>query len=92
MGEPTAKVLTTPEYLRILEEEKKMTFATIVDGHESHHQLDITIFDTRDKIEAEMARILVQITGELRSGNNAKRNEPIPDDIQKLVNEHTTNI
>lgn len=92
MEEPTAKVLTTPNYLRILNEEKKLTFLTIIDGHESHHQIDILVFDTRDKIEAEMSRILVQITEELRSSNNVKRHAPIADDIQKLVDEHTTSI
>ena len=89
MKDPEAKVLTTPEYLRILKDEQKITFATYVDGHESHHQIDILVFDTREKIEEEMARVLAQVTEELRGGNNLKRHQPIPEDIQKLVDEHT---
>lgn len=84
------KVITTPEYLQVLEEEKKITIATIVDGHESHHQIDIMEFDTREKIEVEMARILVQVYEELHTTNNLKRRQPIPVDIQALVDEHKT--
>jgi hypothetical protein len=88
MENPTAKILTTPEYLEVLTKEHKMTFATFVDGHEVHHQINIIVFDTREKIEEEMARILVQVTEELRSSNNIKRHQPVPENIQKLIDEH----
>lgn len=82
------KVVTTPGYLDVLRNEKKLTIATIIDGHESHHQIDVMEFDTREKIEAEMARILIQVSEELQASNNAKRKQPISQDIQQLVEEH----
>lgn len=76
-----AKVITTPDALRVLQDEGKMTFATIVDGYEVHHQLDISEYDTRDKIEARMAEVLTQVAAELKG----RQTHTIPDDIQKFV-------
>jgi hypothetical protein len=71
----TAKVIKTPEYLRILNDEKKLTFATMVDGHELHHQISILEYDTREKIENKMAQTLAQVAEEFRSNNKSTANE-----------------
>lgn len=83
-----AKVLTSEEYLRILKDEKKITFETVVLGHVSHHQISVMQFDTREKIEAEMGRTMIQVHEELLASGNHKRNKEIPQDIQELVHDH----
>lgn len=85
--EDTAKVITTPDYLRILDEEKLLTFSTVVDGVESNHQISIIEYDTRDKIEARMAEVLVQVKEELAKSGNADRRKLIPVDIQQLIDD-----
>ena len=78
-------VLRTPDYVRILQDERKLTFSVVVDGHESHHQLSILEYPTKEKIEARMAEVAVQVVEEVRKNNAGKRSEPIPDDILSLV-------
>lgn len=82
------KVLTTPEYLRILKDEQLITFAVFVDELEVHHQISILEYDTREKIEKKMAEIGAQVCDELRNSGNLNRNKPIPQDIQALVDSH----
>lgn len=80
-------MLRSEGYLRILNEEKKLTFAVIVGNHESHHQISVLEFDTREKIEKKMAETGVQVSEELERNDNSKRSDPIPEDIQALVDE-----
>lgn len=87
MNSDTAKVITTPEYLRILKDEQKITFETVVMGKTSHHQISILEYDTREKIEEKMAMTMMQVREELTQTGNHRRSEPIPDDIQALVDE-----
>lgn len=84
---PEARVLRSPDYQRILETEKLLTFVTIVGGIESHHQISIVEYDTKEKIEARMAEVLVQVAEELTKNNAVKKSPdtPIPTDIQEMV-------
>lgn len=86
----TARVLTDPDHLRILKDEQKITFETVVLGKTVNHQISIVEFDTRDKIEAEMARVLVQVHEELLASGNHKRKpgQDLAPDIQALVDDH----
>lgn len=91
MNEDQAKVLTTPDYLRVLRDEQKLTFAVIVNGHESHHQISILEYDTREKIEQKMAETMVQVREELELSGNHMRGRPISSDVQSLIDAHMIN-
>ena len=83
------RVLTTPDYLRILKDEQLITFEVTVGDKVVHHQISILEYDTREKIEKKMAGVGAQVYEELTQSGNLRRGEPIPADIQKLVDEHS---
>lgn len=79
------KILKTDDYIRILQDEKKLTFAVVVGDQEFHQQISILDYDTAEKIEQKMAEVGVQVYEELQNTNNSQMNAPIPIDIQALV-------
>jgi len=84
----SAKVLTTPDYLRVLRTEKLLTFEINVNGQVSHHQISVLRYDTREKIERRMAEVLVQVAEELDRNSHSQRVAPLAPDIQQLVDDH----
>lgn len=80
-------VLRTPEYMRVLEDEKKLTFSVEAGKGVSHHQIDVTDFDTREKIEARMAEIGAQVAEEMVANKKKRPETPVSTDIMALVEE-----
>ena len=86
MADFTCTVLRTDDYLRILNDEKKITFAVTIGDYEAHQQISILEYDTAEKIEQRMAEIGAQVFEEVT--RNKGTNMPIPADIQSLVDSY----
>lgn len=88
MTEATTKVLTTADYLRVLDDERLLTFAVTVDGRETHHQLSIADYPDAPSIEQRIAEVAAQVLDEMTTTKALERRRPIPADIRALVDKY----
>lgn len=85
MADFTCTVLKTDDYVRILNDEKKITFAVTVGDYECHQQISILEYDTAAKIEQRMAEIGAQVFEEVTRNKGAQASSPVPADILAMV-------